>query len=110
MEACPLTVVSGIFLSCDHGLRVEKRPVRTSLHVINDARLKINIERSRDVFAGTSLREKCLEAAIRVRGRAFLDTAIRLSKRSQKLVHVEPRISTLTLSPCSSVYNSPMQS
>jgi hypothetical protein len=93
--ACRLTVVRGVFLACDHSLRVEKRPVRTSLHVVNNARFKINIERPRDVFPRASLRKKGLEATIRVRWGAFLDTTIRLQKRREQWVKID------SYEPCS---------
>jgi len=60
----PLTVIHSVFLACGQYLRVEKRSVGTALHIINNARLEIDIERPRNVFARTSLREECLEAAI----------------------------------------------
>ena len=54
-RVCRLTVVRGVFLACDHGLRVEKGPVRTCLDVVDNSRLEINIERP-----------KCLEVTISV--------------------------------------------
>ena len=73
-----LTVVRGVLLPGDHRLRVEERPVRAVLHVVNDARLEIDVERSRDVLARGRLREESAEAIVIGRWRAFNKTAIRL--------------------------------
>jgi len=50
-----LTIIGGVFLAGDHGLRVEERPVRTGLDIIDDARLEIHVDGTRDVFSGSSL-------------------------------------------------------
>ena len=43
-------VVSGIFLSSDQLLRVEKRSVSTSADFVNDSRLQINKDSSRHML------------------------------------------------------------
>lgn len=45
------TVVGCVLLSSDHGFRVEKRPVRTSLDVVDGAGLEINVEGAGDMFS-----------------------------------------------------------
>ena len=49
------TVVGGVFLAGDHGLGMEERSVRADLHVVDNARLKVHIDRTRDVFSSCGL-------------------------------------------------------
>ena len=61
-----LTVVGRILLSRNHRLRVEQGPVRTRPDIVNSARLKIDVERTGNVFARASLGEERREATIAV--------------------------------------------
>jgi hypothetical protein len=54
-------VIGGIFLTRDQLLRVVKLSVGTSSDLVKWSRLKIKEDSTRDVFAGTSLREKGVE-------------------------------------------------
>lgn len=58
------TVVSGIFLASDHGLRMEEGAVGTSPYFIDDIRFKIDVKRAGHVFSGAGLREESAEARI----------------------------------------------
>jgi hypothetical protein len=57
-------VVGGIFLTGDQLLRVEQLTVGTSANLVNDGRLKVQEDGTRDVFAGTSFREKGVEGIV----------------------------------------------
>ena len=54
-------VVSGIFLSSDQLLRVEKRSVSTSADFVNNSRLQINKDCARHMLARSAFREKGVE-------------------------------------------------
>lgn len=71
-----LTVVGGVLLSSDHCLRVEKGAVGTGLDLLNDTRLKIDIERARHVLARTRLREESRETTVAASGLACINTTI----------------------------------
>ena len=74
-----LTIIGGVFLASDHCLGMEQRPVWADLHVIDDARLEIRIDRTWDVFSGTSLGKESREAVLSgFRGGAFKKTAVGL--------------------------------
>jgi len=57
-------VVGGIFLTGDQLLRVEQLTVGTSANLVNDGRLKVQEDGTRDVFAGTSFGEKGVEGVV----------------------------------------------
>lgn len=59
-----LTVVGGILLAGDHGLWVEEGAEGTRPNFVNHIRLKIDVERSRDVLARGRLGEESAEAFI----------------------------------------------
>ena len=82
------TVVGRILLSRNHRLRVEQGPVRTRPDIVNSARLKIDVERTGNVFARASLGEERREATVAVGLRALSRSAIRLYTPGRKHVNV----------------------
>lgn len=44
-------VVRSVLLARDEGLRVEERPVLSITNLVDDRRLKVDVDRARDVFA-----------------------------------------------------------
>ena len=54
-ERRELTVVGGVFLAGDHGLGVEERFVWADPHIFDNARFKVHIDRTRDVFSSCGL-------------------------------------------------------
>ena len=70
------TVASSILLSSYESLRVEKTSVRAVPDLIDDIGFKIDVEGTGNMFARRSLREKCAEAAVVGRRRAFHETSI----------------------------------
>ena len=74
-----LTIIGGVFLASDHGLGMEERPVRADLHVVDNARLKIRIDGTRDVFSASGLGKESREAILSgFCARAFLKAAVGL--------------------------------
>lgn len=71
------TVVGSIFLPRDHRLWVEQLAIGTSLHIIDDTGLKVDVERPWDVLATASLREKGRKPAVVVL-LALTQTTVRL--------------------------------
>jgi hypothetical protein len=57
-------VVGSVFLARNKLLRVVKLPVSASSHLIERSRLKIKVNGTRNVFTGTSFREKGVERVI----------------------------------------------
>jgi hypothetical protein len=57
-------VIGGVLLTGDQLFGVEQLTVGTSADLINDGRFKIEEHTSRDMFAGTSFREKGVEGII----------------------------------------------
>ena len=75
------TVVSSIFLSSDHRLRVEQLAIRASLHIVDDTWLEIHVEGSWDVLPTASFREESGKATV-VLLDALLQTTIRLVRHT----------------------------
>ena len=59
-----LTVVGGVLLARDKGLRVEEAPVWASLDLIDDIGLKVDVQGTGHVFARRSLGEESAEATV----------------------------------------------
>jgi hypothetical protein len=59
-------VVGCVFLAVDQLLRVEELAIDTVANFIDDSRLKIGIDSTRDVFARTSLREEGHECIVSI--------------------------------------------
>jgi hypothetical protein len=102
-----LTIIGGVLLACDHGLRVEERPVRTSLDIIDDARLEIHVDGTRDVFSGAGLGKESCETVLSGFSGTFLKTAVGLWVSSALDAIIEEH-EARTLNPCSRVYSSPL--
>ena len=77
-----LTITSGVFLAGDHGLGVEEGPVGADLHVVDNARLEICVDRTGDVFSGAGLGKESRETVLSSFGGAFLNTAVGLCVNS----------------------------
>ena len=75
-----LTVASSIRLSGNESLQVEKATVGTSLKLIDDIGLEVNVEGTGDMFSSRSFGEKGPEPVVAGRGGAFHQTTIRLAK------------------------------
>lgn len=63
------TVVGGILLASDHGLRMEQRAVCSVLDLVNDIGLQIDVQRAGNMLSGPSF---CLHKR---RVRFFFDKA-----------------------------------
>jgi hypothetical protein len=62
VSAC--VIVSGVFLTVDDLLRVEQLAISASTDFIDDGRLKVDEDSTRDVLACTSLREESVEGVV----------------------------------------------
>jgi hypothetical protein len=49
-----LTIIRSILFTRDHGLRVEQRPVGTSLNITEDTGLQIDVETAERIFLNLS--------------------------------------------------------
>lgn len=78
-KAEKLTIIGGVFLAGDHGLGMEERPVRSDLDIVYNARLKIRIDGTRDVFSASGLGKESRETVLSgFCARAFLKAAVGL--------------------------------
>jgi hypothetical protein len=98
-----LTIVGGVFLASDHGLRVEERPVGTGLHVVDNARLEVHIDGARDVFSTSGLRKEGRETVLFAFCSAWLNTAVGLHVNDTLAADTKEHTRTRTLNPCSRV-------
>lgn len=106
-EENELTVVGGVFLASDHGLGMEERPVGTGLHIIDNARLEVHVDGTRDVFSRSCLGKERRETVLLGFWGALLNTAVGLYVSDTLAMNTGGHESTRTLNPCSRVYSSP---
>lgn len=57
---------------------MEERPVRTSLDIIDNARLEVHVDGTRDVFSGSGLGKESRETVLSRFCGAFLNAAVGL--------------------------------
>lgn len=81
---------------------MEEGPVWTGLHVVNDARLEVDVEGTRDVFPAAGLGEEGRETTVRGGWRALGKATIRLGTKRMRFGRVEGGEGH-TLRPCSRV-------
>lgn len=93
-----LTIVGGVFLAGDHGLRMEQRPVWADLHIIDNARFEVYVDRTRDVFSCSGFGKESRKTVLSRFCGAFLDTAVGLrrisrnNERKHKGTHAQPML------------------
>lgn len=81
-EKRELTIVGGVFLAGDHCLGMEERPVWADLHIVDNARLEIRIDGTRDVFSGSGLRKESRKTVLSGFRGTLLNTTVGLSVSS----------------------------
>lgn len=89
---------------------MEERPVRADLHVVDNTRLEIHVDRTGNVLSGSGLGKESGETVLSSFYNAFLNTTVGLSVRSGLAVIMRETRRTPTLKPCSRVYSSPFVS
>jgi len=78
-EGWGLTIIGGVFLAGDHSFGMEERPVRADLDIVDNARLEIRVDGTRDVFSALGLGKESRETVLSsFCVRAFLETAVGL--------------------------------
>jgi len=97
------TVICGVFFAGDHCFRVEKRPVRADLHVVDNTRLEIHVDRTGNVLSGSGLGKESCETILSSFCDAFLDTTVGLSVSNGLAVIMRETRRIPTLKPCSRV-------
>jgi hypothetical protein len=91
-----LTVIGGVFLAGDHRLGMEERPVRADLHIFDNARFEVHVDRTGDVLSGSGLRKEGGETVLSRFCGAFLNAAVRLSVSGLAAIMRETRDDTHT--------------
>ena len=89
---------------------MEKGPVRAGLHIVDNARLEVHIDGTRDVFSSSGLGKESCKTVLPGFCGAFLNAAVGLWVSSASAVITKEHTRARTLSPCSRVYSSPLAS
>lgn len=102
MRQSRLTIIRGVFLASDHSLGTEEGSVRADLDVVDNTRLEIHVDRTRNVFSRSGLGKEGREPVLS-RFWGVLNTTVGLYVSNGSVVIMKERIGTRTLNPCSRV-------